>query len=334
MQATEVFGVQGKQKRVLTFGEPLVVCSHESLERLSLDRRFLLDLAGAELNTAIALGRMGVPVTFAGAVGDDLFGEFILRELRAEMVEVKLVDVVPTRLTGVLFKKRNPLQKDPVVLSYRTLSPMAVGDWRADACVNDLLTDCYQWVHTTGILRMVSAKARQETDRILGIAHENGIPISFDINVRRKMGDHEAWLQNLREVIGYIDWLFLGDEEADFLFQMVNPQKLELLLRELGFQGYGIVVKKGARGSTACLQGEEIDCPIVPVDQVVDTVGAGDGFNAGFIAGLLRGDSVDAALKRGSILGAYAVTSLGDAGGYPDAATVDRYLAGESEVTR
>lgn len=320
--------------RVLTFGEPLVVCAHKGTERIAFDRDFRMDVAGAELNTAIALGRLSIPVAYAAAVGDDPFGEFLIRELKADSVDASRVIASPLGATGILFKMRSGMQSDSNVYYYRSATPMALGQWKADQCVNDVLEGTFSFVHTTGIVRMLCESTRQETDRVLQAASESGIRTSFDINVRLKMADAASWRNNLKEVIPFVTWLFIGDTEAKLLFGTDDEAKVYEEIVSFGFSGQGLIVKRGERGATAYTSDGSTHVEAKRVQHVVDTVGAGDGFNAGFIAGLLRGESLQTALTLGTILGAYAVTSAGDSSGYPSLSEVQRLIYGNEEVQR
>ena len=319
---------------ILSFGEPLVVFVHSGRDGIAKERHFHADCAGAELNTAIGLARLGLPVVFSAAVGDDSFGEFLLRELRAEGIDVSPVTTVPHSQTGVFFKMNTGLQRDPRIDYYRSTSPMASGEWEAESCVRMTKSELFSWVHTTGITRMVSTPTRIEADRILHAALEIGIPISFDINIRLKMGDVASWRQNLQDVLPLITWLFLGDTEAKLLYNTGDAQHVYAKLLHSGFSGHGLVIKQGESGATAVTTDNMYHTDAVHVPQVVDTVGAGDGFNAGFIAWIRAGWTVENALTLGSLIGAHAVTSEGDSSGYPTWSTVKQHLFDENEVLR
>ena len=319
---------------VLTFGEPLIVCAHIGSESLGVNRNFQMDSAGAELNTAIALARLNVPTTYAAALGADPFGDFLIRELRAERVNVSKVEQVDAMSTGILFKMTSGLQADPNVYYYRSQTPMAMGQWTGGDCVREVSLGRYSWVHATGIVWMLSDGARAHAQEIFQAAYENGIPVSFDINVRLKMADKTAWKKTLVDVIPFVRWLMIGDTEAQLLFDTDDIKQIADILLQLGFRGEGFVLKQGERGATAFKNGQEILVAAWPVARVVDTVGAGDGFNAGFIAGILKGWSMEQSLKLASLIGAHAVASVGDSSGYPAWSSVERYFTGDEEVAR
>ncbi len=321
-------------KPVLTYGEPLVVCTHVGVDGLEMSRDFRVDGAGAELNTAVGLARLRTSAAYAAVLAEDPFGEFLLRELRAEGVDASRVEQVPNGSTGVLFKMRDALGLDPQVFYYRSQSPMALGEWKADRVLRDVKAGAFAWVHTTGIGWMVSQATRERSLDLLQAAFESGTPTSFDVNIRLKMAGIKTWLNMLEEILPYVSWVFIGDTEAEILFGTVDTEEISTAVKQLGFHGDGFVVKRGSNGASASVNGVTTDVSAYPVSRVVDTVGAGDGFNAGFIAAKLRRFEVVRCLELGSYIGACAVTSTGDYAGYPTWRKIITYFSGEREVTR
>ncbi len=322
------------RRMVLTFGEPLAVFAHKGRDGLAVSRDFQMDCAGAELNTAIALARLKVEVAYAAALGADPFGDFILRELRAEQVDVSRVEQVESISTGVLFKMTSGLREDPSVMYYRKNTPMALGRWTGGGCAHELHLGHFSWVHATGIVWMVSEETRAHAQQIVQTAFENGTPVSFDINLRLKMAELSAWQQVLIEVLPYLRWLMIGDTEARQLFGTDQASDVDAAIKQWGFRGEGLVLKAGAKGATVYRDGGTHHVKAWPVERVVDTVGAGDGFNAGFIAGLLKEWGMEETLTLASLIGAHAVTSKGDSSGYPMWSSVESMLKGDGEVTR
>lgn len=321
-------------KPVLTFGEPLAIFTHPGSEPLSSNRSFNLDFGGAELNTAIGLSRLDVPVWYAAAVGDDPFGQFILRELRAEGVDTHLVEQTSLCPTGAMFKLARGLYQDPAVQYYRALSPMGSGHWRGEDALQAIVSGEVGWVHTTGITWMLSERTSAASDELIRVARKNKTPVSFDVNVRRKLAPMDTWKRLVERIAPALTWVFMGDTEAEALFATDDVTATFDKLAAMGFRGDGVIVKRGEKGASAVVHGKRIQVDAFPVRQVVDTVGAGDGFNAGWLAAYMRGDDMNQALKVASIVGAYAVSSPGDSSGYPTLAQVQSHLAGDEEVRR
>lgn len=312
----------------------MVVLVPDELGRLSQVNHFRPYVAGAEVNTAIGLARLGIACSFASGVGNDPFGEKVLRAAREEGVDVAHVQLIDGAQTGVFFKQWSGLQHATSVFYYRSGSAMAVGRWDTGPLEKDLADGAWDWVHVTGITAMISPPAQEAFFRVLKAAKQSGSTVSLDINVRLKLASLSEWKSLAQRVLPYVDWFFTGDEEAMQLFDTKDSKQLEQIFRGQGFEGEGVVVKEGADGAVACVGGVVTRVPAFEVRSVVDTVGAGDGFNAGFIAGMLRDMPFQEALRLGCLVGAYAVTSAGDYAGYPTLPEVAAVWQGKEEAPR
>lgn len=320
--------------RVLTFGEPLVVCVPDRAGKLHQVRRFHTDCAGAELNTAVGLARLDVPVVYLAKVGDDPFGEQIRRALREEGVDDRLVTASHRCPTGIYFKQWSGLDARTEVFYYRRQSAMALEGFPTEPAEAWLASGEIAWVHGTGITWMIGEAARRVSDALVEAAIRAGATCSFDINVRLKLAPADAWRALLEQMAPKATWLFLGDTEAELLLGTSRGPDVWAALREMGFAGEGVIVKRGAQGAEWLSEGGVLQVPAWPVSHVVDTVGAGDGFNAGFIAGRMKGWSVANALRLAALVGACAVTAEGDYEGYPTWREAMSYLEGHGGVER
>lgn len=319
---------------VLTFGEPLIAFVPNRAGKLEQVQGFQPASAGAELNTAVGLARLNVNASYAAAVGDDPFGQSLLNDLRANNVDAGEVVTRSGTSTAILFKQWFGRNNETSVYYYRALSPMGKGMWAPQRLLQRVSAGAWQWLHSTGITWMLHEQTRAEADQLFAAAHARGLQVSFDLNIRLKLAPTTAWRTLAVSVAPWVNWFFLGDEEARLVFGDDSAAAVEQSLRDQGFAGQGVVVKRGERGVEASVAGVITEAPAWPVQRVVDTVGAGDGFNAGFIAGMLRGDSLLQALKLGCLIGAYAVTSAGDCDGYPHWRDVVRDLEGGGETFR
>ncbi|GMA62866.1 sugar kinase [Alicyclobacillus fastidiosus] len=319
---------------VLTFGEPLVVLVPDAEGQISTTHQLRPYAAGAELNTAVGLARLGINASFACSVGTDPLGQIILHSGRAEGVDMRYVQQDASAPTGMFFKQWSGLQGRTSVYYYRSTSSMAVGGWNPVDVQNELQAGTWSWVHSTGITWMIGADSRQAATELFELCHTLDIPISFDVNVRLKLGNVEQWRECVKQVLPYITWFLLGDEEAQLLFGTDEVIVIEEYIRKHGFAGQGVMLKLGERGAAGSVAGVKTEVPVWPVTRVVDTVGAGDGFNAGWLAGMLRGWSIEESMRLGSLVGAFAVTSMGDYAGYPSWSEVVQELSGRGNVAR
>ena len=152
-------------------------------------------------------------------------------------------------------------------------------------------------------------------DRAITLARAAGARVCVDPNVRPQLWSEPAvGVAALHALMARADLVLLGDEDAAYLFPGLSERTVLDAVRALGPRT--VVLKLGARGARALVDGEDVRVAPYPV-AVVDSVGAGDGFNAGFIAGLLHGDALPRCLALSARIGAAAVATTGDWEGYP-----------------
>jgi 2-dehydro-3-deoxygluconokinase len=259
-----------------------------------------LDVGGAEFNVAIGLARLGHPTAWLGVLSADQLGERIAATLQGEGVDIADCVVDNTAPTGLMLKEAL-LGRITRVSYYRTgsagshLSPDHIPSGRiAEASI----------LHLTGITPALSPAARDAAQVAITHARQAGTTVSLDINYRAGLWPSP---QEARQVLAALT------AEADIVFASEDEQQLigEALpaIREL-------VITRGAKGSSAEIDGDTHHMPALNV-RVVDTLGAGDAFVAGYLSGILDGLSPQDRLHRGTVLGAFAVASPSDWQGLP-----------------
>jgi 2-dehydro-3-deoxygluconokinase len=309
---------------VLTAGEALVLLVAElpgALEHVDRFRRFS---AGAELNVAIGLARLGLRVGYASRVGDDAFGRFLLAELDREGLSRELVTVDGTRSTGFMLKSLAAEGADPVVDYYRrgsAASAMDATDLARSASVDA------RHLHLTGILPALSAGCRDLAFDLAAAARTQGRRVSFDPNLRPRLwASHDDMVATLNALAARSDLVLPGLSEGRVLTGRDDPEDIAAFYLDLG--AHAVVVKLGPDGAfCADRSGLRARVPGTRVQRVVDTVGAGDGFAVGVISGLLEGLALEAATRRGNAIGARMVQFPGDSDGLPTRPELDA-LAG------
>jgi len=310
--------------RVFTFGETMALVRAESGPWETAGTA-TIGIGGADSNVAIGLARLGVEVSWLGRVGDDALGRRVVRELRAEGIDVH-ARIGPGR-TGLMVKqKRTPHTSD--VLFYRagsagsTLSP---ADVPHDVVAADI-------VHVTGITAALSPSARATVDAIVDLARAEGVPVSFDVNHRPSLWQGEDPSPLYRSLAARSDILFAGEDEARLLVDTTDDDPLALARAIAALGPAEVLIKSGARGSAGVVDGEEVTRPALAVP-VVDTVGAGDAYVAGYLAARLDGDAAADRIRLATAVGAFACLHIGDWEGLPrreDLALLDT----EEPVTR
>lgn len=325
--STSTRGYGALAPEVITLGEALVALVAEGSAAMADVTRFHRHVAGAEANVAVGVARLGHSVAFVGRVGKDGFGTAIVRRLRAEGVDVTGVSVEAASQTGVLVRERRSIGASEVEY-YRLgsagsrLSPTDV-EARADSIRTA------RWLHLTGITPALSATARAAVERAVGLAREGDATVSLDVNLRRKLWADDEASSVLWPLASQVDVVFGDPDELAVLAGGTNAPN------RLSEAGVGtVVVKLGVDGAelhdaAAPLLVE----PALPVLQVVDEVGAGDAFCAGFIAARLEGLDHRTALGWANACGAAVVSVEGDIDGLPSRAEVVRLLAGAGRNT-
>lgn len=302
---------------VVTLGECMALVFPPDPVGLEESAALHLDIAGAESNLCIGLSRLGVKARFISRVGDDPFGRRVRLVLECEGVDTQALLTDPGAPTGVFFREHFPdgLRR---VYYYRTgsaASRLAPGDLRVDWFQGARL------VHLTGITPALSPSCAAACLRAIEIARQIGALVSFDPNYRSQLWEPEQARLALLPLIAQVDILLMGHEDAVALFNtqpVFDAAPDTQVLRQAAGLGVGVVVLKlGERGACALVGDTLTEVPAIPVQQVVDPVGAGDGFDAGFLAGWLRGDPLEECLRLGNLVGAAAVRLMGDYAGYP-----------------
>jgi 2-dehydro-3-deoxygluconokinase len=290
---------------VLTFGEALA--SARSAGLLRYGGALSVSLGGAETNVAIGLARLGHRARWVGRVGDDEFGSFVRRTLLGEGVCAEPV-VDDARPTGVMFLERRVADISRVAY-YRAGS--AGSALRASDLLPVIGAAPPRILHATGITPALSESAAEATAAAVRAARDGGALISFDVNHRSKLWSAEEARPVLRELAGLAHIVFASDDELALVTDPGHGEEAAAVA-ELAARGVEqVVLKRGAAGATAWCDGDPLSVPARTVP-VVDTVGAGDAFTAGYLSALLDGLPVPERLRRGAVLGAFAVSAPGD----------------------
>lgn len=299
---------------VVTLGETMGLIRADESGHVGSRSRMSAGFGGAESNFAVAMTRLGHDATWVSRLGDDEFGRMITHELRGERVQLAVTHAdAPTGLM-IKFSQLPGRQSVAYYRAGSAASTLAPEDLPAETIREaDLL-------HITGITLAISESARKTAFAAVEIAREAGTTVSFDVNHRARLWNAETAIPVYRHMAELADIVFAGREEASLLADLEANSDPEELLRALS--GLGIkhpVLKEGTEGAWGLFNGNMLHADAVPVN-AVDTVGAGDGFAAGFLSAFLKNESQADCLENGALVGAFACLTYGDWEGYP---TVD-----------
>lgn len=319
---------------VITMGETMVILNPDQSIPLEYVHSFSKQIGGAESNVAVGLSRLGHRAGWISQVGDDPFGYFVKQVIQGEGVDISQVSRKNGSPTGVFFKERK--YGDSVsVYYYRTGS--AASEMTPEH-IDPHYFEQARYVVVSGILPALSQSCLDATWRLIEVAKERGISIVFDPNVRLKLWSS---LEDAREVLNAIaresDYLLIGESEGYQLMGDLDPKAISAYYKGMN-PDLTVIVKLGERGAYVESNTEAAFVEGFPVKKVVDPIGAGDSFAAGVLSGLLKGDSLPEAVRKGNASGAITVQVSGDIEGFPRpddlAGMMNKRTTGIDDVTR
>jgi 2-dehydro-3-deoxygluconokinase len=304
---------------VLTLGETMALLDPVEDGPPGLGDLLWLRIAGAESNVAIALSRLGVPVTWVSALGADVYGDIVEQTLLGENVRV-LARRDPERPTGLFTKWREDGRSQ--VLYHRhgsaatTLGPDDVPDE---------LLDGIRLVHLTGITTALGDAPRALVHDVAQRVSARGALVVFDPNWRRALWPSPAAAADAhRDLLPFVDWYLCGVEEGTLLWGGESAADVADAVGAAGARN--AVVRVGAEG--ALVEGELVPPPLLA--EVLDEVGAGDGFAAGFAFGLLQDAAPPECVRTAHSIAAAALVGTGDWETFPHLGDVEHELRGDT----
>jgi len=313
---------------VVTLGETMALFAPREVGPLRYVSDFRLKFGGAETNFATALVRLGISAGWISRLGADELGAFIAHNLRGEGVDVSRV-VHDKDAPTALYVKELSAVGDTTVYYYRrgsAASRLAPEDLDAGYVTGA------RWLHVTGITPALSDSCRATVERAVEMARDAGLEVSFDPNLRLKLWTVERAREVLFPILRRSTVLLGGMEEYTALLNLTDANKAADWGLEQGVKV--AVVKLGADGALIATPEERRVVSPFPVPRVVDPVGAGDGFDAGFVAGQLMGWDLWESGRLGNVVGAHAIMVNGDYEGYPTLSEARAYMAGEAKIGR
>jgi 2-dehydro-3-deoxygluconokinase len=185
--------------------------------------------------------------------------------------------------------------------------------------------DGFDHIHLTGIPPALSAGCREMVYELMKEARARGVQISYDPNLRPGLWpDKQEMARVINDLACRADIVLPGIEEGKLLTGSEDVYEIAAHYHAAGVKT--VVIKLGAKGAFTSSCGEQFYTDGFPVEKVVDTVGAGDGFAVGVVSGILEGLPIKEAVKRGAAIGALAVMSPGDNDGLPDRESLEGYM--------
>ena len=290
---------------LVAFGETMIALAPPPGEIVRRTEYLLVDHAGAESNTCVGLARLGLRVAWVSRLGADAAGERILESLSGEGIDTQWVGRDATRPTGLMLK-----EPGTGVRYYRTGS--AASAMGPDALLGVPVADA-RAVLVTGVTALIGSEPHAAALAFLGSAR--GLRI-VDPNLRNGLWGSDRRAELVRPLIDRCDLLLAGASELRELIGDADDRSANGLAERAQSRGpREVVVRSAASVGVLTADGwQELE---IRRDNAVDPIGAGDAFNAGYIAVRLRGGTVDEALRAGVRCGAAVTTSPSDTAGFP-----------------
>src|SRR5699024_2930482 len=290
----------------------MVLFTPENAGPMRYTDRFSSRVAGAESNVAIGLARLGAQTGWMSRLGHDEFGKKIRSFIRGEGVDTSQVAFDETADTGLFFKEK-----------------LAPGEWRVKyyrqgsaasrlkpGDVDESYIAGAKYLLVTGITPALSESCYETVLTAIEYAKKHHVKVVFDPNLRRKLWSENKARTVLIELVSKADVVLPGIEEAEFLFGSGSTE--QLARQFIKKNASAVIMKLGKKGAYYLAEDTEGYVEGFRVSEVVDPVGAGDGFSAGVLSGLLDGLELNDSVQRGNAVGAMAIMAAGDVEGLPE----------------
>jgi 2-dehydro-3-deoxygluconokinase len=311
---------------ILTFGETMALLMPSGGKGLEYSSELHSLFGGAESNVAIGISRLGGSVGWFGRLGKDPLGRMIFKKIRGEGVDVSRAELTSEAPTGLMM--REVMMGKTSVYYYRKNSA-------ASRMSASHLDEAYiagaKLLHITGITPALSESCRESAFEAVRLARKHGVKVSFDPNLRLKLWSIEEARPVLLELAKLADIFLPGLDELKLLYQTEDWNVIVSKLRELS----AISIVKGGEDVTYVVTADTITTvPYFKAEHVIDTVGAGDGFCAGFLVGLQKGYDYPEAVRIGNLVGSMIVQTEGDWEGAPTWEQVEAVLNNIKHIER
>lgn len=311
--------------KVILVGEPMALFIAETEGSLETVTQFTRSAAGAEMNVAIGLKRLGHEVCYITKLGKDPFGNYLMNFLQKEGIDTSKICFDNHYPTAFQLKGKTSVG-DPDVAYYRNGS--AASNLRVDD-VDGIDMIGFNHFHLTGIFPAISSNSRATMLYLIEKAKNNGLTTSFDPNLRPSLWQDSAdMVKTINKIAFRCDTVLPGISEGKTLTGFDNEKDIANFYLERGVKN--VVIKLGPKGAYVKTQTEEAYIDGYQVEKVIDTVGAGDGFAVGFISGLLEGKGVAECADRANAIGAIQVMHKSDNEGLPTIEQLTRFMEKKS----
>lgn len=313
---------------VVTLGETMIIMNPEDEGSLKYIDRFVKQQGGAESNFAIGASRLGIKSGWVSRIGKDSFGDYMISFIRGEGVDTSHVKRDSKYPTGLMIKERHALIGSKVFY-YRVNS--AASHMSPEDLDEEYISRA-KYLHLTGITPALSLSCRETIYKAIEIAHKYDLKILFDPNIRLKLWKIDEMKKVILDIVSKIDILLPGFEEGNLLLDIDDPDEIVDKFLKMGPKI--VILKIGEKGAILGTKNQKVHIPGFKIAQVIDPIGAGDGFAAGFVAGQVKGYSLKESVRLANAVGAFAMTVKGDVEGLPTWEELQIFLGEKQDIKR
>ena len=302
---------------VVTFGEAMIRLNPPNFRRLEQTTSLDVNVGGAELNVATGASRLGLRSAWVSRLPDNSLGRMISNKARELGVDTSYIVWAKEERAGIYFVEYGASPRSSSVLYDRAnsaISRIRPGEvnWKA------AFTNC-KLFHTSGITPALSDSAAEVTAEALKAARETGCLVSYDLNYRGKLWSQERARDCQTPLMEYVDILITTEEDTERVFAIVGQDYREVAMKVAERFGFRVVtitlrgtpsVWRNTWTAIAYADGRFYDDVTYDIE-IVDRLGGGDSYSAGFIYGYLTGD-VKKGVRYGNAFSALKQTTCGD----------------------
>ena len=302
---------------VVTFGEAMIRFAPQGFRRLEQATMLEMTVGGAELNVAAGISRLGLSTSWVSCLPENPLGRATRNRAREIGVDTSHIAWDPNGRMGLYFVEYGSSPRPSSVLYDRRGSSIA-----------DLTGVMFDWpgifagarlYHTTGITTALSQHTAEEVSASLAAARQAGLTTSYDLNFRAKLWSADQARVTQEPLMGLVDILITTEEDANKVFGIAGDDYREVarkLVDRFGFKVVTITLRgdqsvlRNSWTSIAYAGGEIVDDRTYEIE-LVDRIGGGYAYAAGFLYGYLTGD-LTKAVRYGNAFSALKQTSWGD----------------------
>lgn len=293
---------------VISYGEVMLRFTPERYRTFLSSNTWNVEIGGTEANVLISLSLLGLKTEFISFFPDNFLGFKALGELKKYGVGVEKVKLVSEGRMGIYFVELHHRSKGIRVLYDRKNSSFSFGVL-SDSDLEYIRKG--RLIHLTGVTPSLSDVCKNNVIKIC-TSKKDSQKLSFDINYRKKLWSERECKRFLDIIIPFVDILFIKKEDYNLLFEEENnEEKILNKLQKLYGKEKIYVLTQGEEGCSILYRDDYVTQPAYSTD-VVDRIGAGDAFVAGFLYGYLSGRSLKESAKYGNILASVKMSIFGD----------------------